>query len=49
MKNIGFVNWNLKKTLVVFVFVFGTGRPLVSVFKVLTVDTQTTIPVVFLQ
>ena len=49
MKNIGFVNWNLKKTLVVFVFVFGTGRLLFSAIKVLIVVTQTTVPVVFLQ
>ena len=34
MKNIGFVNWNLKKTLVVFVLVFGTGRLLLSAIKV---------------
>ena len=34
IKNIGFVNWNLKKTLVVFVFVFGTGRLLFSAIKV---------------
>ena len=34
MKNIGFVIWNLKKTLVVFVFVFETGRPVFSAMNV---------------